>query len=323
MKRIYALILALCLSLSLVGCGQKVTAPTWQEQYDLGIRYLSEGNYEEAIIAFTAAIEIEPKQASAYVGRGDAYAGIDGTEANLTAAIADYEQAITLDGTVAEAYRKAAEIYVLLGDSDSAIDMVKRGVEATGDADLQAYLDELTRSMPLTVLTYQAAYRPDGTLVNCRNYYYDEQGYMIREEDTDVHGDETSDVDVETWTFDEASGMWLHVPERGDYDSDEEWENAKEYVYQNPGTVRCLASTYGGGYCVIATALLGADSRSSVIENGGFLYREETDVGDNRWDYAVYTFDDSGLPVGITTYKDGAITGTAILEWDVIIPDYS
>ena len=24
-------------------------APTWQEQYDLGMRYLSEGNYEEAL----------------------------------------------------------------------------------------------------------------------------------------------------------------------------------------------------------------------------------------------------------------------------------
>ena len=46
---------------------------TWQEQYDLGIRYLSEGNYEEAIIAFAVAIEIDSKRAPAYVGRGDAY----------------------------------------------------------------------------------------------------------------------------------------------------------------------------------------------------------------------------------------------------------
>ena len=55
--------------LYLAACG--VSGPTWQEKYDLGVRYLSEGNYEEAIIAFTAAIEIDPKQASAYVGRGD------------------------------------------------------------------------------------------------------------------------------------------------------------------------------------------------------------------------------------------------------------
>ena len=53
------------LILSISACGQ--TGPTWQEQYDLGIRYLSEGNYEEAIIAFTAAIEIDPKQVDAYL----------------------------------------------------------------------------------------------------------------------------------------------------------------------------------------------------------------------------------------------------------------
>ena len=37
----------------------------WQEQYDLGVRYLSDGNYEDAIIAFTAAIEIDPKKPQA------------------------------------------------------------------------------------------------------------------------------------------------------------------------------------------------------------------------------------------------------------------
>ena len=48
---------------------------TWQEQYDLGVRYLSEGNYERAIIAFTAAIEIDPKTPEAYIGLADAYMG--------------------------------------------------------------------------------------------------------------------------------------------------------------------------------------------------------------------------------------------------------
>ena len=45
----------------------------WQEQYDLGIRLLGEGKYEEAIIAFAAAIEIEPKRAAAYIALADAY----------------------------------------------------------------------------------------------------------------------------------------------------------------------------------------------------------------------------------------------------------
>jgi len=81
MKRSLSLLLTLVMVLSLFACGQKNAAPTWQEQYDLGIRYLSEGNYEEAIIAFTAAIEIDPKRAEAYVGRGDAYLALGNEEA--------------------------------------------------------------------------------------------------------------------------------------------------------------------------------------------------------------------------------------------------
>ena len=48
--------------LLLTACGQNAEA-AWQEQYDLGVRYLSEGSYEEAVIAFTAAIDIDPKRA--------------------------------------------------------------------------------------------------------------------------------------------------------------------------------------------------------------------------------------------------------------------
>ena len=108
-----------CLLLSvLCACGQ--SAPTWQEQYDLGVRYLSEGNYEEAIIAFTAAIEIDPKRAEAYVGRGDAYISSGETADNLTAALADYEAALELSPGDVELYVKLADVSDRLGDSEAA-----------------------------------------------------------------------------------------------------------------------------------------------------------------------------------------------------------
>lgn len=72
MKKFLFLMLAAILLLP--SCAEPVvSAPTWQEQYDLGVRYLSEGNYEEAIIAFTAAIEIDSKRAEAYVGLTNTY----------------------------------------------------------------------------------------------------------------------------------------------------------------------------------------------------------------------------------------------------------
>lgn len=69
----------LILIAALAGCGasQSQVSPLavsgWQEQYDLGMRYLQEGNYEEAIIAFTQAISIDAKQPSVYLVRAQAY----------------------------------------------------------------------------------------------------------------------------------------------------------------------------------------------------------------------------------------------------------
>lgn len=84
------------------GCGKK--SPTWQEQYDLGLRYLTEGNYEEAIIAFTAAIEIDPKKP--------------------------------------EAYLRAAEAYEAAGDSEAAKEILEKGYAATKDESLRQEIDE-------------------------------------------------------------------------------------------------------------------------------------------------------------------------------------
>lgn len=73
----------------------------WQSQYELGLRLLNEGSYEEAILAFTAAIEIDPNRAASYVNRGDAYmareAGTgEGADSATGMAAADYAQAVTL-----------------------------------------------------------------------------------------------------------------------------------------------------------------------------------------------------------------------------------
>ena len=71
--------MAVVLLISLCAC-RRSESVAWQEQYDLGVRFLSEGNYKEAIIAFTAAIEIDPKRPEAYNGAADAYIGLGNYE---------------------------------------------------------------------------------------------------------------------------------------------------------------------------------------------------------------------------------------------------
>lgn len=148
MKRMKYIILALVLLLC--SCGQSGTiveeddTTAWQKQYDLGVRYLSEGNYEEAVIAFTAAIEIDPKQAPAYVGRGDAYIGSGETVENLAAAQADYEKAIELDETNANAYLGLADVYIRRGDSEKARQILKDALERLGSSgEIESKLAEI------------------------------------------------------------------------------------------------------------------------------------------------------------------------------------
>ena len=153
MKQILLTIFCMALVLETCACSQSAPTeqehPTWQEQYDLGIRYLSEGNYEEAIIAFTAAIEIDPKRAEAYVGRGDAYVG-SAPEGNMTEqtlefekAEADYLTAMEINSLSTEIYEKLAELYLVAGDVDSAIAILEQGYQTTGDEKLKSHRQEL------------------------------------------------------------------------------------------------------------------------------------------------------------------------------------
>ena len=75
------------------------------EQLDLANRYLEELDYEQAVAAFEAAIEIDPKNEDAYLGLAEAYIGLE-----------DYE---------------------------SAAEAIEEGIEQTGAEALEARLEEI------------------------------------------------------------------------------------------------------------------------------------------------------------------------------------
>ena len=68
-------LITLLICLALFGCSTN----KYQENYDLGIKYLEQGDYENAIISLNAALEIEPKEeaclalANAYYNLGIKY----------------------------------------------------------------------------------------------------------------------------------------------------------------------------------------------------------------------------------------------------------
>ena len=180
MKRYVSMLLALLMVVGLCACGQKTSAPTWQEQYDLGIRYLSEGNYEEAIIAFTAVIDIDPKNAGALSGRGRAYVLSGETEANLAAALADFEAAVAADETLAEAWLGLADVYIRMGEYDKAMEVLKEGIDKTGgDQAIADKLAEMEQGMILDSarnVRCEKTYNPDGQMISYTLYEYDSLG---------------------------------------------------------------------------------------------------------------------------------------------------
>ena len=106
-RKLWNLLLAVVLLLGLAACG-KSPEEKWQEQYELGMKYVSEGNYEEAVLAFTAAIEIDPKSADTYLA--------------------------------------LADVYEAQADTESLQAILEQGLEITGDARFQERLDSLAEA---------------------------------------------------------------------------------------------------------------------------------------------------------------------------------
>lgn len=82
MKKIINLFLVISLIFGLAACGDKTAglSDKLHEQLDLGQKYLAEADYENALIAFEKAIEIDDKSVEAYLGAADAYIGLNDFE---------------------------------------------------------------------------------------------------------------------------------------------------------------------------------------------------------------------------------------------------
>ena len=232
MKRISSWLLTLALVLGLCACGQSAQAK-WQEQYDLGVRYLSEGNYEEAIIAFTAAIDIDPKRPEAYIGRGDAYALSGDTEDNLSAAQADYEAAIALDETMPGGWLGLADVYIRLGDYDKALEVLREGLDKTGgDQSIADKIEEMESgsfSDSAGRTRRESHYDENGALTAYFTYTYDGQGRTASVTGFDAAGNQADHVD---YVYDEAGNPLVDA---GNYWINEGRLGAREYEYDAAG----------------------------------------------------------------------------------------
>jgi lipoprotein NlpI len=85
--------------------------------YNRGIEYNNKGDTARAIADYNQAISLDPKLASAYNNRGNIYQ----RKGDYDRAIADYNQTISLDPKFTNAYNNRGNIYYYKGDYDRAI----------------------------------------------------------------------------------------------------------------------------------------------------------------------------------------------------------
>jgi len=93
---------------------KELTEIEWIEN---GGAYYISGNYKDAIVSFSKAIELNPKDAEHYVTRGVAYHALG----NYTQAINDYSEAVKINPRNAHAYYNRALAYDGLGDNRQAL----------------------------------------------------------------------------------------------------------------------------------------------------------------------------------------------------------
>ena len=91
--------------------------PTAGTNFANGLAALDHNDPDQAIAAFTAAIQDHESLAGAYAGRGNAYDLKD----DYDHAIADYNESIRLAPMVADAYEHRGEVYIEKGDPDHAL----------------------------------------------------------------------------------------------------------------------------------------------------------------------------------------------------------
>ncbi len=126
-----------------------------QEQLDLGAKYLEEMDYERALVAFNAALEIEPKNADAYLG--------------------------------------IVEVYIRTNDFEAALEYAQEGYEVTGDERLKEKIDMIESGDIFASNGWRmkmSGYDGEGNLVFWHEYTYNLKGQMASIAKYNVQGEQ-------------------------------------------------------------------------------------------------------------------------------------
>lgn len=285
---------------------------SWQEQFELGQRYLSEGNYEEAVLAFAAAVEIDPKQVDAYIA--------------------------------------LAEIYTRQGETGKAMEVLKRAIDEIGETEqLTAALAELAAAEPGTdgeqKPEEQGQSRTERQELGDGSYViitYDEEGNKVSENYYDAAGNLVKEVtysaddsmisimtreygtagDLIRMSFYYKRGEHSGITDVYEYDAAGNELPMVRYWHNQEGAIQQIDEHDADGNIIKITIYLPDGTEEcywvNEYDSAGNRVRETEYGADNTvWQYRINEYDNAGNKVKSTDYRpNGTVTGYRNYEYN-------
>ncbi|MCD8107941.1 MAG: BspA family leucine-rich repeat surface protein [Oscillospiraceae bacterium] len=210
MKKLLSLILAIVLTMALFTSCARVDKALVSMYLDFGEKYLSDMEYEKAIVNFEKVIEVDPKNSRAYIGIAEAYEGLGDTDSAIETLedaldvfwddeytqVDILEKLIEIDPTEAEWYLELAQIYINWGEEDRAIEILKQGVENASDkTELRKLLASFTGVSISGITASVSGNVLDNNMI--RNFVY-----STKSDITEIDFlDSTEDAPEDAWDF--------------------------------------------------------------------------------------------------------------------------
>ena len=119
-----------------------------QQHLELGEKYLSELDYNSAVLEFTSAIEVNPRSEDAYLGRGEAYLGLG----DFDSAVDDYTMVIDLNSGTIDGYVGRSRAHAGRGELTEAEEDLQMAItNGLDEAQAETIRQEITApAEPLT-----------------------------------------------------------------------------------------------------------------------------------------------------------------------------
>ncbi|MGN0654895.1 MAG: tetratricopeptide repeat protein [Oscillospiraceae bacterium] len=240
------------------------------QKLSLGQKFLLDLDYEKAVAEFNAVIDIEPKNADAYIGLADAYIG--------------------------------------MGDEKKAIETLEKGLSETGDETIRAKLDEMKKPEETTAEVTTEKEKIKITASDVMNKVEEFNKY-IETQSVDISNQVGKEFDIYDNNNTLSYIYLLNKDFISDEVRDELYEYGlpkdKETLKQNYNSVCIYIGYLNGGYSFYSTYYNYETKAESYISISNFILSDEYKMDIYKLDRKLYNDGNDSRDLRVYNYRKG------------------